>query len=218
MDGQRGERGGSMDIRRQQQQREEIYLSDDNLNKSIDEIFELSSRIGKGSYGCVYKALHRESRVPMAIKKIRLESDLMEILREIAHMQQCANSVHIVKYYGSYVKDADLWIVMEYCGAGSVLDIMRRIGKTLLENEIAAIVCDTLRGLEYLHLRKKIHRDIKSGNILLDLEGRAKLADFGVAGQLSDTMCKRNTVIGTPFWMAPEIVQVLHASSSSSFE
>lgn len=78
-----------------------------------------------------------------------------------------------------------LQIVMEYCGAGSVSDIMRLRKKTLTEDEIATILCDTLKGLEYLHLRRKIHRDIKAGNILLNTEGHAKLADFGVAGQLT---------------------------------
>jgi serine/threonine kinase 3 len=84
---------------------------------------------------------------------------------------------------------------MEYCGAGSVSDIMRLRKKTLSEEEISTIMSDTLKGLEYLHLRRKIHRDIKAGNILLNTEGHAKLADFGVAGQLTDTMAKRNTVM-----------------------
>lgn len=96
---------------------------------------------------------------------------------------------------------------MEYCGAGSVSDIMRLRKKTLTEDEISTVLSDTLKGLEYLHLRRKIHRDIKAGNILLNSEGHAKLADFGVAGQLTDTMAKRNTVIGTPFWMAPEVIE-----------
>uniref|UniRef100_A0A8C5S7L9 Serine/threonine kinase 3 n=1 Tax=Laticauda laticaudata TaxID=8630 RepID=A0A8C5S7L9_LATLA len=127
-------------------------------------------------------------------------------------------SPYVVKYYGSYFKNTDLWIVMEYCGAGSVSDIIRLRNKTVIflkfgenpsltEDEIATILKSTLKGLEYLHFMRKIHRDIKAGNILLNTEGHAKLADFGVAGQLTDTMAKRNTVIGTPFWMAPEVIQ-----------
>lgn len=135
-----------------------------------------------------------------------VESDLHEIIKEISIMQQC-DSPYVVRYYGSYFKQCDLWICMEYCGAGSVSDIMRLRKKTLSEEEIATILSDTLKGLEYLHLRRKIHRDIKAGNILLNSEGHAKLADFGVAGQLTDTMAKRNTVIGTPFWMAPEVIE-----------
>ena len=91
-------------------------------------------------------------------------------------------TLFLFRYYGSYFKNTDLWIVMEYCGAGSVSDIMRLRKKTLNEEEIAIVLSDTLKGLEYLHLRKKIHRDIKAGNILLNIEGHAKLADFGVAG------------------------------------
>ena len=89
---------------------------------------------------------------------------------------------------------------MEYCGVGSVSDLMKLRSKTLNEDEIATILQYTLKGLEYLHLKRKIHRDIKAGNILLNNDGIAKLADFGVAGQLSDLMQKRNTVIGSPYW------------------
>lgn len=121
-------------------------------------------------------------------------------------MQQCDSS-YVVKYYGSYFKDSDLWIVMEYCGGGSVSDIIKLRRQVLNEEEIATILRDTLSGLEYLHAKKKIHRDCKCANILLNNEGVAKLADFGVAGQLTDTMAKRNTIIGTPFWMAPEVIQ-----------
>ncbi|VDO63641.1 unnamed protein product [Haemonchus placei] len=99
-------------------------------------------------------------------------------------MQQC-DSKYVVKYYGSYFKNSDLWIVMEYCGAGSVSDIMRLRRKTLTEREMSAVLRDTIEGLRYLHDLKKIHRDIKAGNILLNTEGQAKLADFGVAGQLT---------------------------------
>uniref|UniRef100_A0A0M3I6W0 Non-specific serine/threonine protein kinase n=1 Tax=Ascaris lumbricoides TaxID=6252 RepID=A0A0M3I6W0_ASCLU len=139
------------------------------------------------SYGSVHKAVHRESGHILAVKKVPVDTDLQEIIKEISIMQQC-DSKYVVKYYGSYFKNSDLWvfqIVMEYCGAGSVSDIMRLRRKTLSESEIAAVTRDVLKGLRYLHDLKKIHRDIKAGNILLNTEGHAKLADFGVAGQLT---------------------------------
>lgn len=181
-------------------------MSEESLTRQPEEVFDIICKLGEGSYGSVYKALHKESGQVLAIKQVPVDTDLQEIIKEISIMQQC-DSPYVVKYYGSYFKNTDLWIVMEYCGAGSVSDIMRLRKKTLSEDEIATILCDTLKGLEYLHLRRKIHRDIKAGNILLNSEGHAKLADFGVAGQLTDTMAKRNTVIGTPFWMAPEVIQ-----------
>jgi len=181
-------------------------LDEASLTRQPEEVFDIISKLGEGSYGSVFKALHKDSKQILAIKQVPVDTDLQEIIKEISIMQQC-DSPYVVKYYGSYFKNTDLWIVMEYCGAGSVSDIMRLRKKTLREDEIGTILCDTLKGLEYLHLRKKIHRDIKAGNILLNMEGHAKLADFGVAGQLTDTMAKRNTVIGTPFWMAPEVIQ-----------
>ncbi|TWW61417.1 Serine/threonine-protein kinase 4 [Takifugu flavidus] len=181
-------------------------LSEDSLTKQPEEVFDILEKLGEGSYGCVFKANYKETGEIVAIKEVPVESDLQEIIKEISIMQQC-NSPHVVRYYGSYFKDSNLLIVMEYCGAGSVADIIRIRNKTLAEEEIATILQSTLKGLEYLHFMRKIHRDIKAGNILLNAEGQAKLADFGVAGQLTDTMAKRNTVIGTPFWMAPEIIQ-----------
>ncbi|KOX77898.1 Serine/threonine-protein kinase 3 [Melipona quadrifasciata] len=180
--------------------RELKKLSEESLTRQPEEVFDIICKLGEGSYGSVYKALHKESGQVLAIKQVPVDTDLQEIIKEISIMQQC-DSPYVVKYYGSYFKNTDLWIVMEYCGAGSVSDIMRLRKKTLQEDEIATILSDTLKGLEYLHLRRKIHRDIKAGNILLNNEGHAKLADFG------DTMAKRNTVIGTPFWMAPEVIQ-----------
>ncbi|XP_068120673.1 serine/threonine-protein kinase 4-like [Hyperolius riggenbachi] len=181
-------------------------LSEENLNRQPEEVFDVLEKLGEGSYGSVFKASHKETSQIVAIKQIPVESDLQEIIKEISIMQQC-DSTHVVKYYGSYFKNSDLWIVMEYCGGGSVSDIIRLRKQTLKEDEMATILQSTLKGLEYLHFMRKIHRDIKAGNILLNSEGVAKLADFGVAGQLTDTMAKRNTVIGTPFWMAPEVIQ-----------
>ena len=165
-------------------------LSEEALNRPPEDVFEIVNQIGKGSYGSVFKSIHKESRQVVAIKKVPF--DLQDMLKEIYVMQEC-DSPHIVKYYGTYFKGSDLWIVMEFCGAGSILDIMKLRGraavdgsnrpqvKTFLEVEIATIFRGTLKGLEYLHQNKKIHRDIKAGNILLTFEGNAKLADFGVA-------------------------------------
>ncbi|KRX55298.1 Serine/threonine-protein kinase 4 [Trichinella britovi] len=178
----------------------------ESLNKQPEEVFDILCKLGEGSYGSVYKAIHKSTGQCLAVKQVPVDTDLQEIIKEISIMQQC-DSPYVVKYYGSYFKNSDLWIVMEYCGCGSVSDIMRLRKQTLNENEIAVILRDVLTGLQYLHSRRKIHRDVKAGNILLNTEGHAKLADFGVAGQLTDTMAKRNTVIGTPFWMAPEVIQ-----------
>eukprot|EP00053_Salpingoeca_punica_P019366 m.195275 g.195275 ORF g.195275 m.195275 type:complete len:455 (-) comp17634_c0_seq5:2354-3718(-) len=185
---------------------EAMRLDDATLQKDPEEVFQLLEKLGEGSYGSVVKAMHRSSHQVVAIKQVPMESDLQEVVKEISMMRQC-DSPFIVQYYGSYFKNAYLWIVMEYCIAGSVSDVMQLRKKPLNEEEIRAIARATLFGLEYLHSRCKIHRDIKAGNILLNDKGDAKLADFGVAGQMVDNMSKRNTVIGTPFWMAPEVIQ-----------
>ena len=164
----------------------------------------------------MYKARHKQSNEIFAIKQVPVESDFQETIKEIAIMQQCDSSF-VVKYFGSYFRTNDLWIIMEYCGAGSILDIMKLRGqfwnlprgkvKTLTEDEMSVILKNTLLGLEYLHLRKKIHMDIKAANILLTDDGHVKLADFGVAGQLTDTLAKRNTFKGTASWIAPEVIK-----------
>ncbi|XP_069507455.1 serine/threonine-protein kinase 4 isoform X3 [Ambystoma mexicanum] len=153
------------------------------------------------------EAVQMRSHPRRQLKKLSEESLTKQPEEVFDVLEKLGEGPHVVKYYGSYFKNTDLWIVMEYCGAGSVSDIVRQRNKTLTEEEIAAVFQSTLKGLEYLHFMRKIHRDIKAGNILLNTEGHAKLADFGVAGQLTDTMAKRNTVIGTPFWMAPEVIQ-----------
>ncbi|GAU87815.1 hypothetical protein RvY_00612 [Ramazzottius varieornatus] len=181
-------------------------LSEDSLKRRPEEVFDIICKLGEGSYGSVFKAVEKDSGVIVAIKQVPLDSGLQDIIQEISIMQKC-DSPHVVKYYGSYFRDSELLIVMEFCDGGSVSDIMRSRKKTLSEEEVATVMRDTLLGLQYLHHIRKIHRDIKAGNILLTTDGNAKLADFGVAGQLTDTMAKRNTLIGTPYWMAPEVIQ-----------
>jgi len=182
-------------------------LTETELERQPEEVFDLVEEIGKGSYGTVHRAILKEDgELEVAIKKVILDSELHEIIKEIAIMQQC-ESPFVVRYYGSYFANQSLWIVMEYCGGGSISDLLRARKQPLSEESISVVLSDTLKGLDYLHEQRKIHRDVKCGNILLTNDGFSKLADFGVAGQLTETKSKRDTLIGTPFWMAPEVIQ-----------
>ncbi|KAJ3029513.1 UNVERIFIED_CONTAM: Serine/threonine-protein kinase 3 [Siphonaria sp. JEL0065] len=185
-------------------------LTEAELGMDPTRVFELQEKLGEGSYGTVHRALHLRTSTTVAVKILPVaNTDLEQSIKEISFMTGI-QSQFVVEYYGSYLRDTELWIVMEYCGAGSVSDLMELCNMTLSEDQISVVCRYTLKGLAYMHSMRKIHRDIKAGNILINSKGEAKLADFGVSGQLSDVTMKRQTVIGTPFWMvilAPEVIQ-----------
>ncbi|XP_055322804.1 misshapen-like kinase 1 isoform X12 [Sitodiplosis mosellana] len=196
-----------------------------SVNCSLDEIdlnalkdpagiFELIEVVGNGTYGQVYKGRHTKTGQLAAIKVMDVtEDEEEEIKLEINVLKKYSNHRNIATYYGAFIKkspagkDDQLWLVMEYCGAGSVTDLVKSTkGQSLKEEWIAYICREILRGLSYLHTNKVIHRDIKGQNVLLTDNAEVKLVDFGVSAQLDRTIGRRNTFIGTPYWMAPEVI------------
>jgi len=193
---------------------------------TIDRSEELETQnlLGEGSFGVVYRARVKSTNSTVAVKIIHNKggnSETDKIMMEIDILSRC-NSPFIVGYYECFIKppakrldQSEMWIIMEYCEGGSILDFIESCGglHSYSEGEevIRAVCASIVLGLEYLHgVANVCHRDIKCGNVLLTNDGHVKLADFGVAAELSNTLNKRKTVVGSPFWMAPEVIEESH--------
>ncbi|EEY57402.1 serine/threonine protein kinase [Phytophthora infestans T30-4] len=177
-----------------------------------EDVFELQRKEGAGAFGRVFRACYKKDRarlaalkvIPVALEAGERGEDIESVRREIQFLRECDHP-NVVAFHGAYYKDGALWVAMEHCAGGSVGDV-RRV-RSLNEREISIIMRGALNGLAYLHSRRKIHRDVKGGNILLTDSGQVKIADFGVSAQLRDTLSRRGSFVGTPYWMSPELIQ-----------
>eukprot|EP01104_Vermistella_antarctica_P014929 TRINITY_DN479_c0_g1_i1.p1 TRINITY_DN479_c0_g1~~TRINITY_DN479_c0_g1_i1.p1 ORF type:complete len:526 (-),score=156.67 TRINITY_DN479_c0_g1_i1:267-1787(-) len=172
--------------------------------------FTILKKLGQGAYGAVYKAVHADTNFVMAVKTIQgcgTDPKGQEDLRkEIDILKRCRHN-NILNLYGCVAKDNTLWILMDFCGLGALTDYKKVVEDDFTEEQIAAVIACTLRGLVYLHSQDIIHRDMKMANILINANGEVKIADFGVSSHVNNTIGKANTVIGTPLFMSPEVLE-----------
>jgi len=166
------------------------------------------TKIGEGAAGEVFLANHGKSKEKFAIKKMPLNAQNVKLLTSEIHIMKESDHKNIVAYKDSFRVDSQLWVVMEYMGGGCLTEILEQFDYCQMnEGHIAWVCKETLKGLKYIHSLHRIHRDIKSDNMLLSSKGDVKIADFGYAAQLTQKKDRRNTIVGTPYWMAPELIR-----------
>lgn len=195
-------------------EKKQVPKSDFDIVAKLNEICNPSDptklyrslvKIGQGASGGVFTAFQNETDRAVAIKQMNLEQQPKKdlIINEIIVMK---NSKHknIVNYMDSFLFKGDLWVIMEFMQGGSLTDVVT--ANIMTEGQIAAVCKETLEGLRHLHSKGVIHRDIKSDNVLLSMDGDIKLTDFGFCAQINESASKRTTMVGTPYWMAPEVV------------
>jgi len=202
------------------------HLDDIDLSQLQDPtgVFQPIQVVGNGTYGQVWKGRHANTGQLAAIKIMEITADEEDDIRlEINVLRRYSNHPNIARYFGAFIKkmrnaEDQLWLVMEYCGSGSITDLVKATRQRCIKEDWIAYICrEILKGLDYLHQNKIIHRDIKGQNVLLTDEANIKLVDFGVSAQLARTISKRSTFIGTPYWMAPEVI-VCEQDSNASYD
>jgi len=165
-------------------------------------------KCGEGAAGEVFSAFEKDSKRRVAIKKMELGKENAKLITTEISIMKTSRHASIIEYFDSYAVEGQLWVVMEFMDGGCLTDILDEYESVALtESQIALICKQTLLGLEYIHQHQRIHRDIKSDNMLLNSSGAVKIADFGYAAQLTSDKIKRNTIVGTPYWMAPELIR-----------
>eukprot|EP00009_Paramoeba_aestuarina_P008266 CAMPEP_0201525550 /NCGR_PEP_ID=MMETSP0161_2-20130828/28632_1 /ASSEMBLY_ACC=CAM_ASM_000251 /TAXON_ID=180227 /ORGANISM="Neoparamoeba aestuarina, Strain SoJaBio B1-5/56/2" /LENGTH=517 /DNA_ID=CAMNT_0047925519 /DNA_START=90 /DNA_END=1643 /DNA_ORIENTATION=- len=171
-------------------------------------LFTDMKKIGEGAAGEVFVATQRDTGNRVAIKKMALNGESLKLLITEISIMKSSHHENIVDYMASYISEDQLWVVMEFMGGGCLTEVLEQFPGVLMNEAQIALVCaETLKALCYVHSLHRIHRDIKSDNILLNDSGEVKVADFGYAAQLTQQQQKRNTVVGTPYWMAPELIR-----------
>ncbi|KAL0808670.1 hypothetical protein ABMA28_013104, partial [Loxostege sticticalis] len=180
-----------------------------NIRDNCDpnEHWDMIGELGDGAFGKVYKAQHKTTGQLAAAKVCVLdnEDDLADFTVEIDILSECRHP-NVVELHEAYFIDNKLWMLLEYCDGGALDSVMSELEKGLSEQQIAYVCREMCRGLQFLHSRRVIHRDLKAGNVLATMTGGVKLADFGVSAKNKSTLQKHDTFIGTPYWMAPEVV------------
>lgn len=177
------------------------------MDTDPNDFWDMIGELGDGAFGKVYKAQNKETNQYAAAKMCTLEDEenLSDHMVEIDILSEIKHS-NIVELYEAFSIDDKLWMLIEYCDGGALDSIMVELEKPLTEPQVAYVCKHMCAGLNHLHKNKVIHRDLKAGNVLLTMDGGVKLADFGVSAKNKHTMQKHDTFIGTPYWMAPELV------------
>eukprot|EP01089_Gocevia_fonbrunei_P008430 TRINITY_DN2010_c0_g1_i3.p1 TRINITY_DN2010_c0_g1~~TRINITY_DN2010_c0_g1_i3.p1 ORF type:complete len:347 (+),score=48.46 TRINITY_DN2010_c0_g1_i3:198-1238(+) len=185
-----------------------ITLNDLVSKADPTKLFLNLVKVGEGAAGEVFLANRADTKEQLAIKKMPLNPQNVKLLTSEIHIMKESNHKNVVGYIDSFRVDNQLWVAMEYMGGGCLTEILEQFDYCQMTEAHIAWVCkETLEGLKYIHSLHRIHRDIKSDNMLLSSQGDVKIADFGYAAQLTQKKNRRNTIVGTPYWMAPELIR-----------